>query len=163
MVEKIAPYGTQFAISVTKPMKFFDFFRFQKDTRSAAPPVVEVSAAQATVPIDIEYAPPHEPIAIASKRARKAIAILPYNNFNYFKEVLDSMLIQTINGAPFSEVYELFVFQDGLQVRHHSSLAAYDAIKTLCHEKLPTANFMRQPKNIGTALQFAYVATSPPI
>lgn len=136
-------------------MKYFKFFRFPKYARPAPPPAGEVPAAHTSGPS--EYATPDAPLAVAPKRARKAIAVLPYNNFNYFKEVLDSVLIQTINGAPFSEVYELFVFQDGLQVRHQSTLAAYEAIKTLCHEKLPPANFMRQPKNIGTALQFAYV------
>jgi hypothetical protein len=156
-------------------MKYFDFFRFKKkaDAGSGAAPAPKLSEASGASeqaepseapkdkPSDLtektESARLQTPPALTAKKPRKAIAILPYNNLAYFKEVLTSVLVQTIDGAPFSEVYELFVFQDGLQARHQRTLADYEAIKTLCHEKLPSANFMRQPKNIGTALQFAYV------
>jgi hypothetical protein len=136
-------------------MKFFNLFRSQKDATSKAAPAPKDFEASADNPI--EHALLEPPSALVPKIVRKAIAILPYNNLGYFKEVLDSVLMQTINGAPFSELYELFVFQDGLQARHQNTLTAYEGIKTLCHEMLPTGNFMRQPKNIGTALQFAYV------
>lgn len=89
--------------------------------------------------------------------AKKAIAILPYNNLNYFKQVFESVLSQTINSKPYSDIYDLYVFQDGLQNRHQNTLADYEAIKDLCLAYIPESQFQRQPKNIGTALQFAYV------
>ena len=71
--------------------------------------------------------------------------------------MFESVLIQTIDGKPYREIYDLYVFQDGLQKRHQNTLADYEAIKDLCLAHLPESQFQRQPQNIGTALQFAYV------
>lgn len=125
-------------------MDLFKFFRIKKK------------------PVEAEIPQPSEPQQIAEAKqeatsAKKAIAILPYNNLNYFKQVFESVLSQTIDGKPFTETYDLFVFQDGLQARHQNTLADYNAIQELCLAKLPEGHFQRQAQNIGTALQFAYV------
>jgi hypothetical protein len=149
-------------------MDLFKFFRFKKtkpDTNQPAPETQSVGAkveADAPTPeqpsAELSAAlPAAVPAAQAAQPAKKAIAILPYNNLNYFKQVFESVLSQTIDGKPYSDIYDLYVFQDGLQNRHQNTLADYEAIKNLCLEHLPESQFHRQPQNIGTALQFAYV------
>ena len=126
-------------------MDLFKFFRFKKTQVDAQVPLPEAPSHEVTA--QQQLAPP----------AKKAIAILPYNNLNYFKQVFESVLSQTIDGKPYSEIYDLFVFQDGLQNRHQNTLADYEAIKDLVLAYLPESQFQRQPQNIGTALQFAFV------
>jgi len=149
-------------------MNLFKFFRFKKtkpDTNQFEPEMQSVGAkveADAPVPeqpsAELSAAlPAAVPAAQAAQPAKKAIAILPYNNLNYFKQVFESVLSQTIDGKPYSEIYDLYVFQDGLQNRHQNTLADYEAIKDLVLAHLPESQFQRQPQNIGTALQFAYV------
>lgn len=125
-------------------MSLLKYFQFKKKPSEPAHPVESAAPAPTPTP-----PPPAMP--------KKAIAILAYNNLKYFTQVFESVLMQQIDGEPFSKTYELFVFQDGLQARHQASQADYDAIQSLCLQKLPDTHFMRQPKNIGTALQFAHV------
>jgi hypothetical protein len=125
-------------------MDLFKFFRFKKKP-------VEADIQQPTAP------PQAQEMKQEAMPAKKAIAILPYNNLNYFKQVFESVLSQTINGKPFTELYDLYVFQDGLQARHQNTLADYEAIQELCLANLPEGHFKRQAQNIGTALQFAHV------
>jgi hypothetical protein len=125
-------------------MDLFKFFRFKKK-------LVEADIQQPTAP------PQAEEMKQEAMPAKKAIAILPYNNLNYFKQVFESVLSQTINGKPFTELYDLYVFQDGLQARHQNTLSDYEAIQELCLANLPDSHFKRQAQNIGTALQFAHV------
>jgi hypothetical protein len=125
-------------------MDLFKFFRFKKKP-------VEAGIQQPTAP------PQAEEMKKDAMTAKKAIAILPYNNLNYFKQVFESVLSQTINGKPFTELYDLYVFQDGLQARHQNTLADYEAIQELCLANLPEGHFQRQAQNIGTALQFSHV------
>lgn len=85
---------------------------------------------------------------------RKAIAILAYNNLSYFTQVFEAILAQTVDGRSASEQYDIFVFQDGLQERHHQSRPDYEAIAALAQEKLGPANFFRRDRNLGIAMQF---------
>lgn len=75
-------------------MDLFKFFRFKKKS-------VKTDIQQPTAP------PQAEEMKQEAMPAKKAIAILPYNNLNYFKQVFESVLSQTINGRPFSELYDL--------------------------------------------------------
>jgi hypothetical protein len=133
-------------------MDLLKFFRFKKKPVEAALQLPKEPPKDAAIQQEIISAE-----KLATTPAKKAIAILPYNNLNYFEQVFESVLSQTIDGKSFTELYDLYVFQDGLQARHQNSIADYDAIQTLCLNKLPEGHFQRQPKNMGIALQFAYV------
>ena len=91
---------------------------------------------------------------------KKAIAILAYNNFDYFAQVFDSVLSQTINGAPFNQSYDLYIYQDGLQERHLHSLDQYEKIAQYAISKIGEEKFIRQPINLGTAMQFDFAERS---
>ena len=91
---------------------------------------------------------------------KKAVAILAYNNFEYFVKVFDSVLAQTINGDFINQHYDIYIFQDGLQERHLHSLSDYEKIAQYAITKLGKESFFRQPKNLGTALQFDFIESS---
>jgi hypothetical protein len=116
----------------------FDFLRFLKRRP-------EVDTNTFTQPTDV---------------VRYAIAIIAYNNYGYFKSVLDSVLIQKLNGESFAAKYDLFVFQDALQPRHQSSVQNYEAIRELTLQHLPPDHFVRQPKNIGIGRHFGLVEST---
>lgn len=96
----------------------------------------------------------------ADLKPKKAVAIIAYNNLGYFKAVLESVVAQTIDGKPFSDHYDLFIFQDALQARHQTSLADYEAIKNLSLQHVSEDRFTRQPSNIGIGLHFALVEST---
>jgi len=100
-----------------------------------------------------------ESTARAVRPLKKAIAILPYNNFEYFRKTLDGILSQHIDNRSVLEDFDLFIFQDALQERHSASNAQYEEIKKYCEEKIPLVRFHRQEKNQGIALQFDYAET----
>jgi hypothetical protein len=133
-------------------MDLLKFFRFKKKPVEAALQLPIEQPKADVIPQELISAD-----KLAVTPAKKAIAILPYNNLNYFKQVFESVFSQTIDGKSFTELYDLYVFQDGLQARHQNTVTDYDAIQTLCLNKLPEGHFKRQPNNIGIALQFAYV------
>jgi hypothetical protein len=91
---------------------------------------------------------------------KKAVAILAYNNFVYFRQVLDSVLSQTINGDSINQHYDVFVYQDGLQDRHFHSLSEYEKIAQYAINKQDKKYFFRQSVNLGTAMQFDFVESS---
>jgi len=91
-------------------------------------------------------------------KLKKAIAILAYNNAEYFCQVLDAVLEQTIDGQPIDQHYDIFIYQDGLQQRHaQASLVHYERIAQYAEQKLGHQHFFRQASNIGIGLQFAFV------
>ena len=116
--------------------------------------VTQATSVTAVEPSTSAYASEQTPLDTSKK---KAIAIIAYNNLEYFSKVFHSVLKQTINNQPFSELFDLYVFQDGLQTRHNNTLEAYQAIATLALEHLPVDRFIRQERNIGTGLHFAYI------
>jgi len=67
---------------------------------------------------------------------KKAIAILAYNNFDYFSQVFDSVLSQTVYGDPFNQHFDLYIYQDGLQERHVHSLDPYEKIAQYAISKI---------------------------
>ena len=91
------------------------------------------------------------------KPQRFAIAIMAYNNLDYFSQVLASVLAQDIAGEDYSSRFDLFIFQDALQARHQDSLADFEAIKTLSLKHVPSERFIRQASNIGTGLHFEFI------
>ena len=100
---------------------------------------------------------PSDTMLNSSPLNKRAIVIIAYNNFEYFSKVFNSVLIQTVKGKSFDQLYDLYVFQDGLQNRHLETQDAYNSIKKLALEHLPSDKFIRQDKNIGTGLHFAWI------
>lgn len=96
-----------------------------------------------------------EPVSVATPSPlRKALAILPYNNLDYFSRVFESILSQTVFGDEVRKHFEIFVFQDALQARHESTRQQYEAIGRLAVERLGQDHFFRRQNNVGIAFQF---------
>ncbi len=88
---------------------------------------------------------------------RRAIAVLPYDNFEYFSQTLTGIYQQTIAGEPIQKYYDVYVFQDALQARHESkSRAAYDKIQELALNTVGSQFYHQQESNKGTAFQFDF-------
>ena len=88
---------------------------------------------------------------------RRAIAVLPYDNFDYFSRTLAGIYQQTIHGEPIQKYYDVYVFQDALQARHESkSRASYDKIKELALNTVGSQFYHQQESNKGTAFQFDF-------
>ena len=94
---------------------------------------------------------------LAKALPKKALAIIAYDNLDYFSQVLHSVLEQTIDGKTFDVYYDLWIFQDGLQARHEEHRERYEAIKGLAQEAAGVDRFIRQDRNLGTALHFAQI------
>jgi hypothetical protein len=91
------------------------------------------------------------------KPQRFAIAIMAYNNLDYFSQVLASVVAQDIDGDDFTSRFDLFIFQDALQARHQDSNEDFEAIKTLSLKHVTQDRFIRQTSNIGTGLHFEFI------
>jgi len=88
----------------------------------------------------------------------KALAIITYSRFSYLELVLPSILNQKVHGKSIYEVYDLYVFQDGLWAGEteenqigHKKIAKY-------LDRLPdNISVIRQAENIGVALHFDFI------
>ncbi len=90
-------------------------------------------------------------------RMKKAVALICYNNFDYFSRVLQSILDQKINDKPFSELYDLYIFQDGLQDRHLStSKEEHAKVTDLANQTVGPDHFFLQTQNLGIALHYDF-------
>lgn len=115
-------------------MNFFNLFRSKK--KSATPLAQDLPATQ--------------PL-------RRAIAVLPYDNLEYFSKTLAGIYQQTIAGEPIQQYYDVYVFHDALQARHETkSRAAYDQIKALALNTVGSQFYLQQAVNKGTAFQFDF-------
>jgi hypothetical protein len=55
-----------------------------------------------------------EPPSGEKSQSKPAIALITYCRVEYFEKVLHSIQEQQIKGKPFSDFFDLYVFQDGL-------------------------------------------------
>jgi hypothetical protein len=86
---------------------------------------------------------------------RRAIALICYCQHDYFSQVLESILGQTIFGKPFSYYYDLYIFQDGLQERHQSTHQAdHMKVTQLARASVDEQHFFLQERNLGIAKHF---------
>jgi len=136
-------------------MGLFNFFRTKKKT--AYPDVAEVASSDAsyasataifsTTPTAHQHTGP----------LRRVIAVLPYDNFEYFSQTLKGIYQQTINGEPIQKYYDVYVFHDALQARHEGkSRTSYDKIKELALNTVGSQFYLQQTTNKGTAFQFDF-------
>ena len=88
---------------------------------------------------------------------RRAIALICYCQYDYFSQVLESILQQTIFGKPFSHYYDLYIFQDGLQERHQSiHQADHSKVTQLARASVDEQHFFLQERNLGIAKHFDF-------
>lgn len=96
---------------------------------------------------------------VQSKVLKKpAIALITYSRSEYFQKVFSSITSQQINNKPFSDYFDLYVFQDGLlasepadQVQGHANIAE------ISKAALDEDHFITQTNNLGVALHFDIV------
>lgn len=89
---------------------------------------------------------------------KKALAIIAYARSDYFETVFPSILNQIVEGKSVSEVYDIYVFQDGLwndetEKNRHGHREIRDFIKNL----RPKIKVFIQHENLGVALHFDFV------
>ena len=140
-------------------MGLFDFFRTKKKTAhphaaavassnsSSASSAASSAATLATKPTAHQHNGP----------LRRAIAVLPYDNFEYFSQTLSGIYQQTIHGEPIQKYYDIYVFHDALQARHEGkSRTSYNKIKELALNTVGSQFYLQQTTNKGTAFQFDF-------
>lgn len=92
------------------------------------------------------------------KRTRRALAVICYCHFEYFSQVLESILQQKILGKHFSEYYDLYIFQDGLQDRHIvANRADHSKVTQLARASVDANHFFLQESNLGIAKHFDFI------
>lgn len=98
------------------------------------------------------------PDMLTAKTKKPAIALITYARSEYFEEVFDSILNQTINGRSFSDYFDLYIFQDGLLKNDTpANIKGHEAIKSICANKIAASNFIVQEENLCVALHFDYI------
>lgn len=92
---------------------------------------------------------------------KKSMALLTYNRFDYFKPVIESIIIQTVNGRPVLDIYDFYVSQDGLRpdeplesAEQHKLIADY---LTELSKKNQSIKIIKQPNNLGIGWHFNYI------
>jgi tetratricopeptide (TPR) repeat protein len=88
---------------------------------------------------------------------KKAIAIVTYSRAHYFALVLPSILAQRVGDKPISEVYDIYIFQDGLWPGETSeNRLGHSTIRRLLKFHAQDRVF-RQTSNLGVALHFDFI------
>ena len=94
----------------------------------------------------------------AKVKKKPAIALITYCRGDYFEKVLNSILAQQINNRPFSDFFDLYIFQDGLvENAPQADTQGHRVIAQLCLQKLDSNHVITQTKNLGVALHFDLV------
>jgi hypothetical protein len=87
-----------------------------------------------------------------------AIAIITHSRDRYFELVLLSILNQKIAGAPISDCYDIFIFQDGLAADATAETGiAHARISAIAESASGSVEFIRQDENLGIARHFDYI------
>lgn len=95
--------------------------------------------------------------AIAKVDKKPAIALITYCRADYFEKVLLSILNQRIGDQTVGDVFDLFVFQDGLLTTENAEhQQGHSAIAALCQSKLAPGHHLTQASNQGVAMHFDY-------
>lgn len=98
---------------------------------------------------------PSEPAKVEKK---PAIALITYCRSEYFEKVFNSILSQQINNQPFSDFFDLYVFQDGLVDNAPAQeQLGHQTIAKLCQTQIAHDCFVTQAKNLGVALHFDFI------
>lgn len=89
---------------------------------------------------------------------KDAIAIITYSRASYFELVVSSILTQRIGGASIFDLYDVYVFHDGLADDVDSETRqAHGAIEKIVLSVGEGVKYIRQNQNLGIALHFDYI------
>jgi tetratricopeptide (TPR) repeat protein len=89
---------------------------------------------------------------------KKALAIITYAREHYLALVLPSILAQRIGDKLVSEVYDVYIFQDGWWVGETSeNRRGHAAISTMLEAHSQNDRVFRQNTNLGVALHFDFI------
>lgn len=89
---------------------------------------------------------------------KMALAVLTYDRAHYLSLVLPSILAQTVDGSPVADVFDLYVFQDGLCADdNRSSQAGHGEVSEILRRLPPDVQRYQQSENLGVALHFDFV------
>lgn len=93
---------------------------------------------------------------VAGPADRKvALCLIAYCRFDYFAQVLESLLEQRVNNRPYSDYFELYVFQDGLKGDESAEdLRGHGQVAELCAQRLGPEALRAMPENIGVARMY---------
>jgi hypothetical protein len=98
---------------------------------------------------------PSEPAKVEKK---PAIALITYCRSDYFEKVFNSIREQKIDNKPFSDYFDLYVFQDGLVDNAPAQeQLGHQTIANLCQSHMAHDCFVTQAKNLGVALHFDFI------
>jgi tetratricopeptide (TPR) repeat protein len=93
-----------------------------------------------------------------SQRMKKALAIITYSREQYLALVLPSILAQRIGDKLVSEVYDVFIFQDGWWKGETSeNRLGHATISTMLEAHPQKGRVFRQNSNLGVALHFDFI------
>ncbi|KAI3590487.1 hypothetical protein D9X30_3972 [Cupriavidus sp. U2] len=91
-------------------------------------------------------------------KKKDAVAIVTYSRDRYFELVFSSIVNQRINGTCIFDLYDVYVFQDGLSGNADSDTSrAHSAIAKLVTEKKDSLDYIAQPRNLGIAMHFDFI------
>ncbi len=89
---------------------------------------------------------------------RQAIAVICYTRLHYFNQFLQSLAQQKVRDVAISEIYDLYIFQDGLD--EEASKAARDSYskhRASALNYFPNCKWVQQPFNLGIAFHYNYI------
>ena len=121
---------------------------------SAQPPLQseQLPEAQSEPKLEPQFEPQQTPEPAGP---RPALALITYARADYFLQVFDSIAAQTIRGKPFTDFFDLYVFQDGLWDGDEATLkSGHQEIAAFCRAHLPADRYWAQTRNLGVAMHF---------
>ena len=97
---------------------------------------------------------------VAAPEARpfkKAIALIAHDRIDYFERTLHSICRQHVLGQSIFEIYDFYIFQDGIGDADEARVKAHAAITELSKNTQSVKQFIVQPINLGVGKHFAFV------
>lgn len=91
---------------------------------------------------------------------RKALALIAYDRPDYAKQVLASIYQQRIASASLFDLYDVYLFQDGLKDHDQQNpvvMAEHARVWDLCEQAQSVKKVYRQQNNLGVARHFDFV------
>ena len=108
--------------------------------------------------IQVDVPPPLRDSSLNSERPyKRAIALITCYRKDYFEKVLQSIDQQRIAGISIFDLYDFYIFQDGLSGLDDVNKEEHIAISEIVRNHQHIKQFFLQEKNLGIAKHFAFV------